>query len=113
MTSGFPAHISGTGMLMCACGSMPPGTTILPRASIVRPPPDSVPGQPSAAIFFALHPDVHVRDALRRHDLPTCDHEIEHGAPPRMPRPAAPARRRGTREVSRSRAARKHPRAPP
>ena len=32
MTSGFPAHISGTGMLMCACGSMPPGTTILPRA---------------------------------------------------------------------------------
>jgi len=37
--------------------------------------------------LLALHPDVHVRDALRRHDLPTCDHEIEHGAPPRMPVP--------------------------
>jgi len=57
--------------------------------------------------LLTLHPDVHVHDALRRHDLPTCDHEIEHGAPPRMPSPAAPARRRSTREISRSRAARK------
>src|SRR5215470_8875739 len=35
---------------------MPPGTTILPRASIVRPPPDSVPGQPSAAILSPCTP---------------------------------------------------------
>jgi hypothetical protein len=54
----------------------------------------------------ALHPDVHDRDALRRHDLPTRDHEIEHGTPSlvrafRSPRPveawpsSGPGRARG------------------
>ena len=47
--------------------------------------------------LLALHPDVHVRDALRRHDLPTCDHEIEHGAPPRMPRPGDTGAQRRSR----------------
>src|SRR5262249_24277580 len=52
ITCGWPAHCSGTGMEMCACGSMPPGTTIVPRASTIRPESAaSVPGQPSATIL--------------------------------------------------------------
>src|SRR2546422_9151155 len=37
---------------MCACGSIPPGITILPRASMTRPASAArVPGQPTATIF--------------------------------------------------------------
>ena len=51
-TSGVPAQCSGTGMPMCAWGSMPPGTTILPVASITRAASAaSVPGQPTATIL--------------------------------------------------------------
>ena len=69
ITSGCPAHCSGTGMEMCACGSIPPGTTILPLASMTRPASAaSVPGQPSATIVPPCTP-MSSAHALRRHDL--------------------------------------------
>ncbi|PYM12321.1 MAG: hypothetical protein DMD81_24330 [Candidatus Rokuibacteriota bacterium] len=59
MTSGGAARTPrsrafgyGNGIAACACGSMPPGITILPVASITRPASSgSVPGSATATIF--------------------------------------------------------------
>src|SRR5881628_675957 len=51
-SSGRPPQYCGTGMAMWACGSMPPGRTILPSASMTRAAsPGSEPGDATATIL--------------------------------------------------------------
>src|SRR5438046_7940681 len=51
-SSGRPPQYCGTGMAMWACGSIPPGRTILPSASMTRAAsPGSEPGDATATIL--------------------------------------------------------------
>ena len=58
-------------------GSIPPGTTILPAASITRAPSrGSEPGRPTRDDLLALDADLPGAGALGSHDLSVGDHGV-------------------------------------
>ena len=97
MTSGCPAHSSGTGMEICACGSIPPGTTIIPRASMTRPASAaSVPGHPTAAIVPPCTP---ISSVPTPSGVTTCPPLMTRSSMTSLPNdsPGDPQRRRAAR----------------
>src|SRR5207247_2333497 len=65
-SSGRPPQYCGTGMAMWACGSIPPGRTILPSASVTRAAsPGSAPGggKPLGDRLEVVHLEPDVMDA--------------------------------------------------
>ena len=72
----------GNGQAQCTCGSMPPGMTILPVASISRTPSGSgnVPGAATATMRSPFNGDVAGRHTLRRDDRIPANQHIDHQA---------------------------------